>query len=244
MRLDLRAVPRYFLLQPLDAESEGQEVRIVDLSTKGARLEVSRSLAPGSALSLVVDTLRLDGTVLWCQIDTLSFKGEADRYLVGLVFSQAPAGIDEFIEELKGSGSAIQIVDTRSAERYRLMAPLTGTFGDFAPVSIVDLSAHGARISSPISLEDGVAAVLRFQVDRESGPMSLTGRVVWCRSAGGGSRDYLIGLEIGGEEPKLRAIIDHLCSRDEARIDLHALKRKFDALRLEARAVESSQHAV
>jgi hypothetical protein len=55
-------------------------------------------------------------------------------------------------------------------------------------------------------------------------------------------REFYAGLDIDGAEEKLRRAIHRLCMRDEARIDIDSLKRKFDSLRLASRVSDSPQH--
>jgi hypothetical protein len=59
--------------------------------------------------------------------------------------------------------------------------------------------------------------------------VEVLGTVAWC--LGSTTSGFEAGLKIDGEEERLRAAIHRLCMRDEARIDLHSLRRKFDALR-------------
>jgi len=121
--------------------------------------------------------------------------------------------------------------ELRSHDRYRITAPLTGTFGEIAPVSIVDISAAGARIAMLHRVLPGSEHQLRFQVDDETGPIDVTASVMWCRPSPI-VREHYAGLKIDGEQEALRVAIHRLCKRNEARIDLDSLKRKFDALRL------------
>ena len=227
VRRDLRTVPRYFLLEPLVGEAGGQRARYVDISVKGARIEVERPLIAGSLVNLSVADVHVHGTVLWCQIDNLSAHG--DRYLAGLCFEQNP-GVEALLDDLCGREAAMRIVDTRNADRYILSAPITGSFGEVGPISIVDLSIRGARISTSDPLDVGQVGMLRFQVDAETGPIAVDGKVAWSRRIAG-LPGHHAGLAIENEEEQLRAAIHVLCVRDEARIDLFTLRRKFESLR-------------
>jgi hypothetical protein len=93
----------------------------------------------------------------------------------------------------------------------------------------MDLSIRGARIAVPQFIRFGSTAALRFQVDGETGPLELDATVVWC--LGAEKEGFEAGLKIDGHEDRLRMAIHRLCMRDEARIDLHSLRRRFDAMR-------------
>jgi hypothetical protein len=64
--------------------------------------------------------------------------------------------------------------------------------------------------------------------------------VAWCKPSPLG-REFYAGLEIDGAEETLRRAIDRLCTRNEARIDMDSLRRKFDALRLASRITEKTE---
>src|SRR5439155_4978494 len=120
------------------------------------------------------------------------------------------------------------IEDLRSADRYRICTPMTGVFG-ILQIGVQDLSIRGGRISLPYFIRVGTVSPLAFQVDAAGGPVEVLATVVWC--LGSSASGFEAGLKIDGEEERLRGAIHRLCMRDEARIDLHSLRRKFDALR-------------
>ncbi|HEX9162919.1 MAG TPA: PilZ domain-containing protein [Thermoanaerobaculia bacterium] len=231
MRNECRTVPRYFLIPAVPALVEGTPARVVDMGIKGARLEVRRPFEPGATVDLVIDSIPIKATVLWCQIDALNFSHDHDGYLAGVAFSQASTAVDELLTEISSRGGAIRIEEMRSHDRYRITAPLTGSFGDIAPVSIVDISVAGARIALLKRVIAGQTETLRFQVDDNTGPISVDAKIMWCRPSPI-IREHYAGLSIDGQEDILRPAIHRLCTRNEARIDLDSLKRKFDALRL------------
>ena len=105
---------------------------------------------------------------------------------------------------------------------------MTGIFG-ILQIGVQDLSVRGARISLPYFIRVGTVTPFAFQVDAEGGPIEVLGTVAWC--IGTAATGFEAGLRIDNEEDRLRAAIHRLCMRDEARIDLHSLRRKFDALR-------------
>jgi PilZ domain-containing protein len=228
-----RTVPRYFLLPPLHARFGDHTVSVVDLSLKGARIEVPQPLPLGARFQLSIETHRgaieLAATVLWSEIDELSLTEGPDRYLAGMVFDDSSAVIGELIERLLKSNLAIPIEDARSSDRFRITAQLTGTFGEVAPVGVIDLSVRGARIALPQFIRFGTNSPLRFQVDGETGLVDVDATVMWC--LGASHEGFEAGLKIDGHEERLRIAIHRLCMRDEARIDLHSLRRRFDAMR-------------
>ena len=70
----------------------------------------------------------------------------------------------------------------------------------FAPLSALqttfteEISPGGIKVRVPALLETGVTIVVRLELG-EPGPLTLTGRVAWCRRDGG---HYLAGLEFVG----------------------------------------------
>jgi hypothetical protein len=229
-----RSVARYFLTQPVFGTADGMPVTLVDLSLKGARLELSQAIAPGSGIHLRVQSpyggLDTDATILWAQIDQLQFDGSDDRYLAGILFTQREPAAESMIANLITDEAAVLIEDFRSEDRYTITAPLTGSFGDAAPVSIVDLSMHGARIEVRTRVAASTGGPLRFQVDEETGPIDVFARSAWCAPAENGP-GFIVGLRIENGEDDLRRGIHRLCTRSEARIDALSLRRKFDAMR-------------
>jgi hypothetical protein len=230
---NFRAVPRYFLLPPLYARFGDHVASVVDLSLKGARLEVVKPLPLGGRFALTIETHRgvieVPASVLWCQIDDLSITEAPDRYLVGLAFEEASHDLGELLERLLHAHLAVPIEDARNFDRFRITARLTGALGTVAPVGIMDLSIRGARVALPHFVPFGSTHVLQFQVDEETGPVLAEATVVWCLGAEGSGFEG--GLKIEGHEDKLRLAIHRLCMRDEARIDLHSLRRRFDSMR-------------
>ncbi len=238
MKPDLRTGPRYFLNPPLSGSANGIAARVVDLGARGCRLELHESLEPSTPVELTIDALSLKATVLWCQVDSLNFASDYDGYLAGVAFDTPNSELEQFGRELSNRGKAIRIEEMRVHDRFRITAPLTGSFGEAAPVSIVDLSVAGARIALLQRVSAGVTGTLRFQVDDQSGPVDAEAIVKWCRPSPI-MREHYAGLEIPRAEERLREAIDKLCTRNEARIDIDSLKRKFDLLRLASRVVDS-----
>ena len=230
MERDLRSVPRYFLNPPLNGAVDGNPAKIIDLSTKGARVEMVHPLEAGNSYYLIVSPdITVEVRALWSELDSLHLDSIHDSYLIGLSFERQSRVVGEFLDELSGRGVAMRIEDFRSCDRYRLTAPITGTFGDSSPVSLLDISLRGARVSAPEKIGIGAGDHLRFQVDGEDGPIDVHGRVVWAKSGTAGQ--YEAGIAILGQDDRMRAAIHRLCIRGEARIDLDSLRRKFENLR-------------
>ena len=232
----LRSFPRYFMLPPLFATAGNESVRVIDLSLKGARLELHAPLRVGSRQRLLIMTT--DGvvdeqvTVLWSQVDDLSVDSGIDRYMAGVEFDGQPVSVGELIDSLLACHNAVPIEENRSADRYRISVAMTGIFG-ILQIGVQDLAIRGARINLPYFIRVGTVSPFAFQVDEAGGPVEVLATVAWC--LGSATSGFEAGLKIDGEEERLRAAIHRLCMRDEARIDLHSLRRKFDALRQSAR---------
>jgi hypothetical protein len=220
-------------MPPLHAGFGIHTVNVVDVSLKGARIEIAKPIPLGARYPLIIETHRgtvqTTATVLWCEIDELSLTDGVDRYLVGVVFDESSTDVGSLIERLLKANLALPIEDARSSDRYRLSSRLTGSFGVVAPVSILDLSIRGARIALPHFVRFGATGTLRFQVDGETGPVDVDGTVMWC--LGAENEGFEAGIKVEAQEERLRIAIHRLCMRDEARIDLHSLRRRFDAMR-------------
>lgn len=229
---DFRAVPRYFMMTALPARFGDSEVNVVDLSIRGARLQVTQPYAVGATLPFVLETEKgrviAEAVVSWCRMAALSLDDEeADRYLLGVAFDREILVVEAIVEGLVARELAMKIEDARSSERYLITAQVTGSFGVYSPVRLLDLSIRGARIVSDRPVVEGTAASLRFRVGRKQ--IDVNAVMVWCRPSerrGG----FEAGLHITGEEALLRQVIATLCTQNQARIDLQSLRRKFDPM--------------
>jgi hypothetical protein len=240
MLSDLRKYPRYFLPSGLPALLEKAKASVVDLSLKGARMQVSEQFTIGAkvAFALVANDKRIaaEATVLWCQIAALALDDEEnDVYLAGVTFDEEQPEIGGVLDQLIATDKAIAIIDARSTERYSVMTQLHGTLGDnSADIRLLDLSIRGSRVWSQTHFRIGSRVALRFRM--EPGPVvDINATVVWCRESDR-KHGYEIGLNITGEEALLRAVIAQLCMRKQARVDLNSLRRKFDPMGSKARS--------
>src|SRR5213596_549396 len=174
----LRNHPRYFMLPPLYASAGNEGVRVLDLSLRGARLEMSAALTVGSRMRLKITTTEgvVDEmvTVLWSQIDEFGFDSGEDRYMAGIEFDGQSESVGQLIERLLETHNAIPVEDARSADRYRISVPLTGVFG-ILQINVLDLSIRGARISLPYFIRVGTVTPFAFQIDAEAGPIEVLG---------------------------------------------------------------------
>ena len=212
---------------------DGNPARILDLSSKGARLEMVHPLESGKQYYLEIPGgITVQVTALWSELDSINIEMIHDTYLIGVTFERPSRVVSALIDELLGRDAAMRIEDFRSCDRYRITAPITATFGQSTPVSLLDLSLRGARIASAHRIGVGSTEHLRFQIDGESGPIDVAGRVVWTTAGQHG--EMHAGVAIVGEDEKMREVIHALCVSGEARIDLDSLRRKFDNLRIAA----------
>jgi hypothetical protein len=236
----LRSMSRYFLIPPLQAVIDSDPARLIDLSLKGLRVETTTALPVGSRVRFRVQAARVSvdvvANVVWSQIDDLSLNDSSDRYLSGMTFDETPREIGELIQRLLEANVAVAIEDNRNADRYRIAFPLTGSFGS-RHASLIDLSINGARLAVRQFVQPGTVDTLAFQVDSEMGPIVADATVAWC--LGAQRQGFEAGLKIPGHEDALRLAIHRLCVRNEARVDLHSLRRKFDSLRTAARTIET-----
>lgn len=236
MSNDFRAMPRYFMPNGLPAMLDELEVSVVDLSIKGARLQLTMPVPIGATVPLVIwacgRTVTTNATVLWSQLVALSLNDEEeDRHLCGVIFENVVPVVAEIIDDLLTSGEALPIQDERGAERYRVTAQITANFGELALVRLLDLSVRGARIGTRNEIPVGTQAVLRFRLGPKEATVEVFATVMWSKPAerrGG----FESGMRVEGEEALLRATIAQLCMHNHARIDVNSLRRKFDPLRV------------
>lgn len=230
--MPLRSVPRYFLIPSLEGAIGEKHVHIIDVSLRGARLELNAPLPLGTRQRLLIETpdgrIEVEVTILWSQIDDLALGDGADRYLAGVEFENPDKPVGELIEKLMLTNNAVPIEDSRTADRFRLSVPMTGVFGTLQ-AEVLDLSIRGARVGIREFVRVGTESPFAFQVDSVGGPVEVMATVAWC--LGSLKSGFEAGLKIDLEEERMRPAIHRLCMRDEARIDLHSLRRKFESLR-------------
>ena len=232
MATDFRTVPRFFIMTALPATLGEAEANVVDLSIRGARVQLTKPFAIGATLPFMLRTeiasVSTQVTVSWCRMAALALDdSECDRYLCGIMFDQEQPSVMNIVEGLLAREMAMRIEDARGTERYEITSQLTGSFGMQSPVRIVDLSITGARITTDRPVPVGTAAALRFRVDRKH--IDVHAEMVWCRQSDR-RNGYECGLRIQGEESLMRHVIAQLCTHNQARIDLNSLRRKFDPM--------------
>lgn len=232
MQQDARTEARYFIVTPVAAQIAGMNADVVDLSTKGARLQVTSHVRPGTAVELAMRTggvsIATMATVVWCEIAALAFSDEeSDRYLCGVTFAHPLSVIGHLIEDLVAAKSAMPITDSRASQRYRVIAPVTASFADLPSLRVLDVSIRGARVLTPELLEPGASGRLRFMINGDDTHVWLPATVVWSRPAERKGR-FEAGLRILDADEWLTAIIDELMLREGVAIETDGLRRKFN----------------
>ncbi len=82
--------------------------------------------------------------------------------------------------------SSVQRREARHTRKLKVeIAPVEAMHATFSD----DVSASGVRLRVPGMLRDGAMVVLRLELDM---PMTVAGRVAWCRRDGG---HYIAGVE-------------------------------------------------
>lgn len=106
----------------------------------------------------------------------------------------------------------------RTAERFLLAPPITGTFGA-STISVCDISEKGARFRHDKPLETGTKASLRLAVDSVKAlPLSLEAMIVWTQVEAPGR--YVSGARTYGPPEAVQSLIAQLhASHRSSRID-------------------------
>lgn len=232
MNRDLRSERRYFVITPLPAEIGGVNADVVDLSAKGARLQVTQRIDLGQPMSFMLKTkdaaVETSASAIWCEVAAFALHDEElDRYLCGITFDHSVSLIRHIITDLIESHSAIPIEENRVSDRYRVIAPLTASFDENSGIRVLDLSIRGARLSTPTLLRPGTEGKLRFAINGNDTHVWLPATVMWSRSAQRKGR-FEAGLRIADAEDWLKTVIDELALRDGVAIETDSLQRKFD----------------
>jgi len=232
MQHELRSEARYFVVTPVAAEIGGINADLVDLSTRGARLQTAERQKAGSTVALTLRTggvsIATTATIVWCEIAALAFSDEeSDRYLCGVTFSDSLSVFRHLIEDLTDSKAALPIEDSRASQRYRVIAPLTASFSDLSPLRVLHVSIRGARVLTPQLLVPGASGRLRFTINGNDTHVWLPATVVWSRPAERKGR-FEAGLRIVDAEEWLRTVIDELSLREGIVIETDSLRRKFN----------------
>ena len=232
MSPDVRTEPRYFVVTPLAAEINGVNADVVDLSTRGARLQVTHRLAIGNIVPFTLRsgavTITTSASVVWCDVAAFALDDEeSDRYFCGVAFVEAISMIAYLIGDLVRTGAIVPIEDSRMTDRYRVIAPLTASFADMPALRVLDLSIRGARVLTPSVLQPGSSGRLRFAISGRDTQVWLPAAVMWSRQAQRKGR-WEAGLRISDAEEWLRIVIDELVLRDGVVKETDSLRRKFD----------------
>lgn len=207
-----------------------QQVTMIDLSLKGVRFETSKTVPLGERIDLTIEThrglIRVAATALWCQLDDLVQPDASERYLAGVMFDAASEEVGDLLERLLRADLAIPIEEHRNADRFFLTLPLPGTYATQS-ARLLDLSIRGARVSVPQFVPIGTTTALSFPVAEET--LEVQATVMWC--LGAVDDGFECGLKVEGAEDRLRIAINRLCLKEQAKIDLHSLRRRFNSMR-------------
>ena len=234
MSSEKRAATRYFVTTSLTGQLDRQDVDVIDISVKGARLQTCQKVVVGSSLPFTIlcsgASVTIASTVQWCEIGALALHDEEeDRYLCGVAFDQSVPVIRHLVEDMLAAHDAAVMEESRRAERFRVTCPVTAWFGASTNARVLDLSHNGARIATSTALEIGSTEWLRFRLaDRET-PVDVRATVVWSRAEK--KTRFESGLRIDGEQNWLQTIIDELSLRNAAVPEHGSLSRKFDPLK-------------
>lgn len=232
MSSEKRTAPRYFVMASLPGQLDGRDVEVVDISMKGARVQVTEAVGIGATMRF---TLKCSGaavvipvTVQWCELAALSLHdGEEDRFFCGLEFERPVPVVRHLVEDMLAAHDVTAIEDQRRAERYRITSQLTASFGELKSARVLDVSVSGARIGTDSPLTPGETKALCFRITGGDTPVDVPATVVWSKPAERKGR-FEAGLRIDGVEDWLRAVIDELALRDSVVVDHGSLRRKFD----------------
>jgi hypothetical protein len=232
MNRDLRSERRYFMITPLPAEIGGVNADVVDISTRGARLQVTEKIDLNRPMNFMLRTkeaaIETSASAIWCDVAALALHDEElDRYFCGITFERSVSLIGHIITDLVETHTAIPIEESRRSERFRVIAPLTASFEDEKNLRVLDLSIRGARLSTPNLLRPGTDGKIRFSINDSETQVSLPATVMWARSAQRKGR-FEAGLRIVDAEDWLKAVIDELALHDGVTIETDSLQRKFD----------------
>lgn len=231
MLRDLRTAPRYFLLTTLPASIDCTPSYVVDLSTKGARLQLMQPLTTGARLPFALPgsggTVTVPATVLWCRMAAMAMDdAESDRFLAGVVFERRIPELEPVIAELVAAEAALPIEDYRAVERFRLAAPVAASFCAIWNAHVPDISTRGARLRTDRLLAIGSAGMLHLRLHGQQTP-GVRATVVWSRQAD--HKQYFeSGLSIVDEERWLCALIEELSLRQEVKVDSASMRKKFN----------------
>lgn len=232
MKHDSRTERRYFVITPLAAQIGGVNADVVDISTRGARLQVTQKVEVGKPLTFSLRTgegaVETSAAAVWCQVAALALHDEElDRYFCGITFDRSVGLIRHVIDDLVATKTAIPIEESRTDERYRVIAPLTASFAEHGDLRVLDLSIRGARLSTPTLLAPGSSGRLRFSINGNDTHVWLPATIMWARAAQRKGR-FEAGLRIADAEDWLKTVIDELALRDGVTIETDSLQRKFD----------------
>jgi len=112
----------------------------------------------------------------------------------------------------------MEVIEKRSAIRHRLDLPLESLEGRLRPGGLlVDLSALGAQVISPLHTVPGKYLPLTFRWPGEAVETTLVGMVVWVQDLPGQPPRFCLGLSFSKPHWELEAKIRSYISGLEAK---------------------------
>jgi hypothetical protein len=162
-----RRSPRYPVVGVRGTLHFNTEARIVNISLAGVALESSLPVRLGRSYSLTLhrdseETLRLSGTVAWCQLREVRKNklGESEPvYAAGLSFTdtltEKAGSLVRFLER-----SAIVTVGQRVTGRFRLAGEQTVALNSDYEFVVMNISVHGLRLETEVAPQLGTLSAI------------------------------------------------------------------------------------
>ena len=100
-----------------------------------------------------------------------------------------------------------EVSDRRAKPRFEIVGELAGTFETVVPLSLLDASAGGVLVDSPVALTVGAQHQVRFHCDGAHAAVHVMVRHV-RPTARSGEQRYLIGFEFVAEHPVVRELLE------------------------------------
>ena len=242
---NLRTAERFLLEPALAGHFGASAISICDISAKGARIKHAAPLEMGQksalrfALSDQPKPVSLEAVVIWTQLEA----GAKNRWVSGLRTYGSPEAVQGVLVSLQSAGRTVRIEELRSSDRFTVTPALAASWNE-ASVRVEDISARGARIESPVSLEASQLGVLRFAVPSANVTVEVAATVAWASMKAVQPQLYRAGLLIAEKPELMRLAIGQLCENGRATLDAQSLALKLKIIRARARQLAPSFRAV
>lgn len=244
---NLRTAERFLLAPPLSATFGASPVAICDISAKGARFRHDRPIEMGTKalLKMPFDVkpapVALEAVIVWSQAES----GTPGKYVSGARTYGAAEVVTDLMAHLQTSQRTNRIEELRSTDRFTLVPPLAGMYGETA-VNIEDLSARGARIESSANMR-GRDDTFSFALPGGQLEISVAAQVAWTAVkaiSNSATKSYRAGLFINEKAEMLRLAIGQLCEMNRASLDTESLRLKLKIIRARARQLAPSFRSI